>query len=407
MKFQSDTTTTEHVRRRPRDRKASIAAIATDLFAARGFNTVRMEDIASQAGITVRALYRHYESKQELLSHIVNSSQRRFIAAFDPLGNGHPAPTLQTALERLANASVDSPHFHAVWQREARYLAQEDQLAIRQRLREMIAQLIDLIRKHRHGIPFDEARLRAWAVIAAVSGPHRLPGANSGTPAQLARLLVAVAWAIIDTPIPGGWRERPPVPARDDRGLALPSRREQILVAAAHLFRKAGYQSVNNNQIGQAAGVVGPAIYRHFDAKADILVALVARYYEWLSYEMAQALSAAGPMGPVEVLSRLVKGHVKVATLATDLVAVSVNDWLDLPPVEAGRLERIRNDYYAAWADYVAELRPHWTRIEAMVLVEIAIAVIEDTVRVATLVAHPDFARSIAALTAGALTLRE
>ena len=58
----------------------------------------------------------------------------------------------------------------------------------------------------------------------------------------------------------------PASPARGGR------RTEQIVRAATHLFQDLGYQNVSIDQIGAAVGLTGPAVYRHFKGKHDILV---------------------------------------------------------------------------------------------------------------------------------------
>ncbi|MGE2836858.1 TetR/AcrR family transcriptional regulator [Mycobacterium sp. SMC-4] len=49
-------------------------------------------------------------------------------------------------------------------------------------------------------------------------------------------------------------------------------RTEQVARAAAHLFQEFGYQNVSIDRIGSAVGLTGPAVYRHFKGKHDILV---------------------------------------------------------------------------------------------------------------------------------------
>lgn len=70
---------------RPRDRRLQIAKNAGELFSARGFHSVRMEDIAEASGITARALYRHYENKQALLAHVVLEDQQRMLETLSEL----------------------------------------------------------------------------------------------------------------------------------------------------------------------------------------------------------------------------------------------------------------------------------------------------------------------------------
>ena len=59
-----------------------------------------------------------------------------------------------------------------------------------------------------------------------------------------------------------------------------PVNRERILEAASHLFRERGYHQTSIASIAQAVGVTAPALYWHFDSKADIL-------FEFLSDTLA------------------------------------------------------------------------------------------------------------------------
>ncbi len=48
-------------------------------------------------------------------------------------------------------------------------------------------------------------------------------------------------------------------------------RRKLLLEAAADLFARQGFHAVGIDDIGAAAGVSGPAVYRHFQNKDAIL----------------------------------------------------------------------------------------------------------------------------------------
>src|SRR4051812_39952611 len=52
-------------------------------------------------------------------------------------------------------------------------------------------------------------------------------------------------------------------------------RRLQLLSAAERLFAERGFLAVRLEDIGAAAGVSGPAIYRHFPNKESLLVELL------------------------------------------------------------------------------------------------------------------------------------
>jgi AcrR family transcriptional regulator len=51
------------VRKRPRDRKDRIAQVAAELFCARGYHGVSLDEIAAAVGISAPAVYRHFPNK--------------------------------------------------------------------------------------------------------------------------------------------------------------------------------------------------------------------------------------------------------------------------------------------------------------------------------------------------------
>src|SRR5271168_4249626 len=51
--------------------------------------------------------------------------------------------------------------------------------------------------------------------------------------------------------------------------------REAIMAAATDLFRERGFRETSLGDIGAAAGVSGPAIYRYFDGKGELLSVLI------------------------------------------------------------------------------------------------------------------------------------
>src|ERR1700742_2300084 len=52
-------------------------------------------------------------------------------------------------------------------------------------------------------------------------------------------------------------------------------RRAAILEAASDLFRERGFRATSLDDIGAAAGVSGPAIYRYFKSKHELLAVLI------------------------------------------------------------------------------------------------------------------------------------
>jgi AcrR family transcriptional regulator len=54
-----------------------------------------------------------------------------------------------------------------------------------------------------------------------------------------------------------------------------PSRREDIVAAAARMFATRGYAETGVDDIGEAVGITGPALYRHFANKQALVDAVV------------------------------------------------------------------------------------------------------------------------------------
>src|SRR3984957_15338343 len=64
-------------------------------------------------------------------------------------------------------------------------------------------------------------------------------------------------------------------PAPNPLSEAKRRRRQQLLAAAVGLWPEGGFRGVRLEDIGAAAGVRGPAIYRHFPNKESLLVELL------------------------------------------------------------------------------------------------------------------------------------
>jgi AcrR family transcriptional regulator len=64
------------------------------------------------------------------------------------------------------------------------------------------------------------------------------------------------------------------------RRLKAPQRREQLIEVATKLFAKSGYDATTTAAIAEAAGVTEPILYRHFDSKQELFVAIVRNVSE-------------------------------------------------------------------------------------------------------------------------------
>jgi AcrR family transcriptional regulator len=190
-----------------------------------------------------------------------------------------------------------------------------------------------------------------------------------------------------------------PVPAATGRGA---ERRRAIVAAAAELFAQRGYPAVGMDDIGAAAGVTGPAIYRHFDSKAAVLAAVFDGIIDAVDAPEDGGHRAAGarphreatpggdastgadgatrarpdreatPGGdgstgadgaaepPAAQLSDLVARYAAAVAQRRELMAVFVREVHHLPAEHAGRLRHRQRTLVARWRSLLAATHPGW-----------------------------------------------
>src|SRR3954464_10515162 len=83
------------------------------------------------------------------------------------------------------------------------------------------------------------------------------------------------------------------------RRLPVAERRELIIEVGGRLFGERGYDGTRLDDIAAAAGVTKPILYRHFDSKRDLYLALLRRHRDDLP-TFADAIPASG--SPEEVV---------------------------------------------------------------------------------------------------------
>ena len=76
--------------------------------------------------------------------------------------------------------------------------------------------------------------------------------------------------------------------------LPVEERRGLIVEAAGRLFGERGYDATRLDDVAAAAGVTKPILYRHFDSKQALYLALLERHRDDLG-SFAEAIPAEGP----------------------------------------------------------------------------------------------------------------
>ncbi len=69
-------------RRDPDDKRRKIFEAALKVFSQRGFHEATMDEIAAASGVAKGTLYRYFESKEDLLDHLLKATSRRIAERF-------------------------------------------------------------------------------------------------------------------------------------------------------------------------------------------------------------------------------------------------------------------------------------------------------------------------------------
>ena len=138
---------------------------------------------------------------------------------------------------------------------------------------------------------------------------------------------------------------------------ANPSRREQILRAAAQLFAERGSRAVGVDDVGAAVGVTGPAIYRHFASKDAMLAEMLLRISERLLDGAARRIASAGTE-PGAQLRALVAFQVDFALDNPALITVQDRDLGALSEADARRVRQLQRRYVEEWVTVLQRLHP-------------------------------------------------
>jgi AcrR family transcriptional regulator len=130
-------------------------------------------------------------------------------------------------------------------------------------------------------------------------------------------------------------------------------RERQILDAAAALFYEKGFHGVGVDEIGQRVGISGPALYRHFAGKDEILATLFNEAIEELI-----GATAAVYTDPHRDLERLVRHHVEFAVDHRHLVNVYQREEKSLAQPWSQHFQRRMRHYASRWEEALRRCFP-------------------------------------------------
>lgn len=174
-------------------RRELLLQSAADLFSAKGYHAVGIDDIGAAAGISGPGVYRHFASKQALLEALCDRAMTSMLGGAEEIPAEHE--DAGQALEALVDLHVDFAVARrallGVWSREQRNLSDNVRRSLRVRLRAYEQPWREVLAQLRDDLAPDEI---AVAVTATLSMLNTAAIADADVPAdRLTRLLRRMA----------------------------------------------------------------------------------------------------------------------------------------------------------------------------------------------------------------------
>ena len=143
------------------------------------------------------------------------------------------------------------------------------------------------------------------------------------------------------------------------------------------MFAARGYHAVGIDDIGAAAGISGPGVYRHFASKQALLEALCDRAMTRMLEGARRTRSSSDD--PAVALEALVDLHVDFAVGERTLLGVWAREQRALSDDVRRSLRRRQREYERVWRGALAPLREDLAESEVAVVVVASLALLNAT----------------------------
>lgn len=161
------------------------------------------------------------------------------------------------------------------------------------------------------------------------------------------------------------------------RSKAKSDRRDKLVAAAERLVAERGFLAVRLEDIGAAAGVSGPAIYRHFPNKEALLVELLVGISTRL-LAGAKAVVADAP-GAEDALGGLIDFHLDFALGESDLIRIQDRDLGYLPEPAKRQVRKAQREYVEIWVDVLLRLNRASDEADARLMAHAVFGLLNST----------------------------
>lgn len=145
------------------------------------------------------------------------------------------------------------------------------------------------------------------------------------------------------------------------------SRKQEIIEAAAILFKDKGYSAVTMRDLAKAMGIKAASLYNHIQSKQEILATIIITLAEEFTTGMNQIYRL--DISSLQKLEQIISLHIDVTLRNADGLASLNNDWMHLEEDNLIYFEKMRHDYEDNFRKIVKkgvhakEIKPHHLEI--------------------------------------------
>lgn len=182
-------------RRSRSTRREELLAIAAELFAARGFATVTVDDLGAAAGVSGPALYHHFDSKEAMLGEmLVDISQYLFEGGSALRESTEPGCLLEALIEWHVDFAVDHRALISVHFRDLLLARPDDQRRVRMLQRQYVEIWVDALLVRTPDLSPANARSAVHAVLGLINSTPFSPRARRADMVVLLRSMASAAF---------------------------------------------------------------------------------------------------------------------------------------------------------------------------------------------------------------------
>jgi AcrR family transcriptional regulator len=174
-------------------RQRQFIEAAARLFAVRGYNSVGINEISAELGLSGPAIYRHYPSKEALLVAVLDDAIMSHLEEVRDIVSAHAEPlaALHAVVEHHCRFVFDQTENIVTWRTEFRSLPEADRHRLRYLQRLYIEEWVRTVRKLRPDLDDDRVRAMCHAAIGLIQSPTEFHSPLGRS--QLEPLLAAMA----------------------------------------------------------------------------------------------------------------------------------------------------------------------------------------------------------------------